>query len=299
MSQLTRRDFIKGSAAAAGVLTTAQITPASESASAKRLATDWVTLGRSGVKVTRMAFGTGSQGGSVQRGLGQEKFTKLVRHAYDRGIRFFESADSYDGMHEMLAEALKGIPRESYKLMTKLRWYASKDAKADIDRFRKELKTDYFDILLLHCLSTDDWPEKLKHFTDALEEAKQNKIILAHGASCHGLKPLKAMPGNDWLDVALLRINHDGTHMDGAEGKWGEKSNRDEALNTIKKIHAQKTGVIGMKLIGNGDFTDPKRRDASIKCVMNLDCVDAVTIGHKSTAEIDESIMRIEAHLNV
>src|SRR5579872_3113233 len=137
MSRSTRRDFLKG-ALAAGAL--AGVAPKAFAAKAeKRLATDWVMLGNSGIKVTRLAFGTGTHGGRIQRELGQEAFTKLVRHAYDRGIRFFETADSYSGMPEMLSIALKGIPRDSYKLMTKLRPLHADNPAADVDRLRGQL----------------------------------------------------------------------------------------------------------------------------------------------------------------
>src|SRR5512132_3477661 len=147
MSQSTRRDFLKG-AVAAGTL--AGIVPqAFPAKAAKRSATDWVTLGNSGVKVTRLAFGTGTFGGRVQRELGQEQFTRLVRHAYDSGIRFFETADAYTGMPQMLATALKGIPRDSYKLMTKFRLRDTSNPQGDIDRLRRDLNSEYLDIVLL------------------------------------------------------------------------------------------------------------------------------------------------------
>lgn len=298
MTFLSRRDFLRGGVAAAGALAGSGCVCPEKRSQGKRSATDWVTLGKSKIRVTRLAFGTGSNGGSVQRALGQEKFNRLVRYAYDRGIRFFESADNYDQMHEMLAQGLKGIDRSTYKLMTKMRWNDTVDVMKTLDRFRKELNTDYFDIVLLHHVSTVGWYEENKRLRDGLEEAKQKKIILAHGASCHGLVPLKALPGIAWLDVALVRVNHDGTHMDGPTGEWGERGKRDEALAEIQKIHQSGTGVIGMKLIGNGDFTDQQRRDASIKFVMNLDYIDAVTIGCKSPAEIDENIERMNCHLN-
>lgn len=296
MSQLTRRDFLKGAVAAGTVAAGGSLVPAQ---AARRSATDWVPLGKSGVQVTRLAFGTGTFGGRVQRELGQAEFTRLVRHAYDRGIRFFESADAYHEMHEMLAAALKGLPRDSYRLMTKYRLRETADPKETIDRFRRELNSEYFDILLLHCVRTPDWPEQFARLRDVFSEAKEKKIILAHGASCHGLLPLRAFPGNPWLDVALLRINHNGTRMDTLRGGEGEeKGDVDEVVAHIRKIHAQGTGVIGMKLMGESRFTDPEQRDASLKFVMKLGAVDAVTIGYKSTAEIDEAIERINRHLN-
>src|SRR5512134_1296194 len=164
MSEHSRRDFLKGTLAA-GVVAGH---PRLADAAAKKSATDWVTLGNSGVKVTRLAFGTGSWGGKVQRELGQDRFTRLVRHAYDRGIRFFETADAYSEMHEMLAIALRGLPRDSYRLMTKMRLREPDDPKATIDRFRRELESEYFDILLLHCVRVPDWADQYARLRDAL-----------------------------------------------------------------------------------------------------------------------------------
>src|SRR5947208_13480885 len=176
MHHTSRRDFLKSGMAAA-ILGTSGLKPAR--AAAKRAATDWVTLGRSGVKVTRLAFGTGTYGGRVQRELGQEQFTKLVRHAYDNGIRFFETAESYHGMPEMLGIALKGVPRDSYRLMHKFTPRPVDDSRAVIDGFRKQLDTDYFDILLIHCVRSPTWPEDWKKLRDDFSEAKEKKILVA------------------------------------------------------------------------------------------------------------------------
>jgi aryl-alcohol dehydrogenase-like predicted oxidoreductase len=265
----------------------------------KRSATDWVTLGNSGVKVTRLALGTGTFGGRVQRELGQEQFTRIVRHAYDRGIRFFETADAYKGMPQMLAEALKGIPRDSYRLMTKYRLNTTDDPNATIDRFRKDLNSEYFDILLLHCVRTPDWSEQFKPLRDVFSEAKEKKIIKAHGASCHGLLPLRRFPETGWLDVALMRINHNGTKMDTLQQRdSNEKGDVKEVFTHVKEIHARGTGVLGMKLVGEGQFTNPEDRDASLRMVIKSGAVDAMTLGFKSTAEVDEAIERINKQLN-
>lgn len=295
MCKRSRREFLKTAVAGAGVLA-APAVPAA--AAAKRSATDWVTLGNSGVKVTRLALGTGTFGGKIQRSLGQAGFTRVVRHAYDRGIRFFESADSYSEMHEMLAEALRGLPRDSYRLMTKMRLRETDPPLAAIDRFRRELNSEYFDILLMHCVRVNDWAKQYEPMRDALSEAKHRKVIVSHGASCHGLMPLRAFPGNRWLDVALMRINHDGVRMDTLQSESSEKGDVAEVTGHVRKIHEQGTGVLGMKLIGEGQFTSPEQRDASIRYVMKLGTVDAVTIGFKSTAEVDEAIERMNHHLN-
>ena len=289
MHRSTRRDFLKTSLALP-VLAGAQ--------TEKRFATDWVTLGNSGVKVTRLAFGTGTHSGRVQRELGQEGFTRLVRHAYDRGLRFFETAESYPGMPEMLGVALKGIPRDSYRLMHKYTTpRPTYEAKTTIDQFRKQLNTDYFDILLLHCMRKADWPEEFAKPADDFSEAKQKKIILAHGASVHGLAPLRRFPGNQWLDIAMIRMNHAGSHMDTEPGDNGP-GKVDEVVANMKKVHAQGAGTISMKLVGEGSFTDREDRRKALKFAMGIGCVDCVTIGFKSTGEIDEAIENLNAGLN-
>lgn len=294
--RMDRRLFLKLGAGAVAATTV----PASSAYAVKRSATDVVTLGKSGVKVTRLAFGTGTFGGRVQRELGQDQFTRLVRHAYDSGIRFFETAESYQGMPQMLATALKGIPRDSYYLMTKHRVREGADPREAVDRFRSDLNTDYFDILLIHCVRSPKWPEQTKRAQDALSEAKQKQWVKAHGASVHGLPALRPFPTmTDWLDVTLMRVNHNGARMDTPyEQESPERGNVSEVFATANKLHAAGVGILGMKLIGEGQFTNPEDREAAMRKVMSSGCVDACTIGYKSPAEIDEAIARMNRVLN-
>jgi aryl-alcohol dehydrogenase-like predicted oxidoreductase len=298
MAQTSRRDFLKagiGATLLAGMGGTAALAQGG-----KRSATDWVTLGRSGVKVTRLALGTGTFNGRPQRELRQEGFTRLVRYAYDRGIRFFETADSYRGMPEMLALALKGLPRDSYKLMTKYSTPAYGAPPAEkIDQFRTTLNTEYIDIVLLHCLRPPTWEQDYKPLQDGLSEAKGKKIILAQGASVHGLPALRTIPGNKWLDIAMIRMNHNGTRMD-TDSTRDEpaRGNVEEVVAHTKKVHAEGMGVISMKLCGEGQFTNAEDREAAMKFAMNLGAVDCVTIGFKSAAEVDESIERMARVMN-
>ncbi len=214
----TRRDFIKAGVAATALTATA--------APAKRLHSDWVTLGKSNVKVTRLAFGTGTNNGAVQRNLGQDEFTRLVRYAYDHGIRFFETSETYRGMAEMLAIALKGLPRDSYRLMTKYGTPPTGEPATKIDGFRQQLGTEYIDILLLHCLRPPTWATDYRSLQDGFSEAKDKKVILSHGASIHGLPALRTIPGNEWLDIAMIRMNHKGSHMDTPELRECESARR-------------------------------------------------------------------------
>jgi hypothetical protein len=295
MSRTTRRDFL------AATLGAAAYSRLGSAQTGKRLATDWVPLGKTNVKVTRLAFGTGTFGGRVQRELGQEGFTRLVRHAYDNGIRFFETADTYGGMHDMLGIALKGIPRDTYRLMTKYRTPNTGDPSPRIDLFRKQLQTDYFDVLLLHCVRPATWDTDYQELQDGFSEAKGKKIILSHGASVHGLPALRKFPGNRWLDIAMIRMNHNGTRMDvddAREPRGDAIGVVDEVVAHTKKVHQQGMGVISMKLVGEGRFTNPEDREAALRHTMNLGCVDSVTIGFKNTAEIDEAIERMNRVMN-
>ena len=296
MAQFTRRDFLRTGLAASVLSTTGAGALANKH---KRSATDWVTLGKSKVKVTRLAFGTGTTSGRAQRELGQDGFTRLVRYAYDRGIRFFETAESYHGMPEMLAIALKGLPRDSYRLMTKYSTPASGDPAPKIDQFRRQLNTEYVDILLLHCLRPPTWATDYESLQDGFSLAQQKGIIAAHGASIHGLPALRTIPGNQWLQVAMIRMNHNGTKMDTPEMRdVNQPGNVEEVVAHTRKVHAQGMGVISMKLCGEGRFTAAEDRDAAMKFAMNLGCVDSVTIGFKNTAEVDEAIERMDRAMN-
>src|SRR5947209_3329025 len=210
MDQRSRRDFLKAGLATAALAGTGSLPVRAERATA----TDWVTLGKSDVKVTRLAFGTGSLSGEVQRVLGQEQFTSLVRYAYDRGIRFFETAESYHEMHKMLGVALKGIPRDSYRLMSKVTTRDGVNPQEKIDELRKLANTEYFDVMLLHWQHVASWPTDSIRWQDGIEQAQAKKIVIGRGASVHGLPALRQVPGNKWLGLAMIRMNQKGTAMD-------------------------------------------------------------------------------------
>jgi aryl-alcohol dehydrogenase-like predicted oxidoreductase len=256
-----------------------------------------VTLGKSGVKVTRLAFGTGSNGGRVQRQLGQQEFTRLVRYAYDRGIRFFETAESYGQMHEMLGIALKGIPRDTYRLMTKVTTRQGVDPQAKIDELRKLASTEYFDIALLHYQHTPSWPTDTVRWQDGLQEAEIRKAVVAHGASVHGLPALRRFPGNEWLQVGLFRTNHNGTKMDAEDYNTSGPGDVKEVLSHVSTVGRQGIGVIGMKVIGEGAFTSREDRQKAMRFAFRHAGVQSVTVGYKNTAEIDEAIENLNLAL--
>src|SRR5438477_6264998 len=177
MHHYSRRDFLKTGLAAA------TLAGAGSSAvrAARATATDWVTLGKSEVKVTRLAFGTGSFSGRVQRDLGQDGFTRLVRYAYDSGIRFFETAESYGEMHKMLGVALKGIPRDSYRLMSKVTTREGVNPQEKIDELRRLANTDYFDVMLMHYQHVATWPTDTVRWQDGILEAQLKRVVVGHG----------------------------------------------------------------------------------------------------------------------
>lgn len=292
MSNFTRREFLKTGVAAGALTITGSLPLIAE----RRTATDFVTLGRSGVKVTRLAFGTGSFSGQVQRSLGQDGFTRLVRYAYDRGIRFFETAESYGEMHRMLGVALKGIPRDSYQLMSKVTTRDGVNPQEKFDELRRLANTEYFDIMLLHWQHTATWPSDTKRWQDAILEAQSKKVIVSHGASVHGLPALRQVPETKWLDVAMIRMNHKGTRMDAEDYATDGLGNVPEVVAHVKEVRKEGVGVISMKLIGEGTFNRDDRQKA-MKFAFRNAGVDCVTVGYKNTAEIDEAIENLNLAL--
>jgi aryl-alcohol dehydrogenase-like predicted oxidoreductase len=247
--------------------------------------------------VTRLAFGTGTMSGRVQRELGQEEFTRLVRHSYDRGIRFFETSETYGEMHKMLGIALKGIPRDSYRLMSKVTTREGVDPQAKIDELRKLANTDYFDVMLMHYQHIATWPTDTVRWQDGILEAKHKKAVIGHGASVHGLPALRQFPGNKWLEIAMIRMNHKGTKMDAEDYNTGGAGDVSEVVTHTKKVHTEGMGVISMKLVGEGAFTTREDRQAAMKFAFNNAGVDSVTLGYKSIAEIDEAIENLNLAL--
>jgi aryl-alcohol dehydrogenase-like predicted oxidoreductase len=292
MSHSTRREFLRAGLAA-GTLAVAGSLPLR---AAKQSATDWVTLGKSGVKVTRLAFGCGSFSGQVQRDLGQDGFTRLVRHAYDNGIRFFETAESYNDMHRMLGVALNGIPRDSYRIMSKVTTFHNSNPQEKFDELRKLANTEYFDIMLLHWQHTATWPADTSKWQDEILEAQQKKVIVSHGASVHGLPALRQMPGNKWLDIAMIRMNHKGVRMDAEDYGTDGLGNVPEVVTHVQQVRKEGMGVISMKLVGEGTFNREDRK-AAMRFAFRNAGVDSVTVGYKNTAEIDEAIENLNLAL--
>jgi aryl-alcohol dehydrogenase-like predicted oxidoreductase len=297
-SKITRRQFIKG-AATAGVVLASTGAASLPTPATVRTATDQVNLGATGIKLSRIGIGSGTVSGTVQRGLGRDKFNDVFRYAYDRGITYFDTSDTY-GTHTWVRDAIKGLPREKLYIQSKIPfgpWGGNKETPLEtLDRFRRELNVDYIDTVLIHCQIAPDWDEQTKALRDALEEAKLKKIIRAHGVSCHSLPATTKAAALDWVDVNLVRINPQGVNIDTpglAVFGTSNASHVPAVVEQMKIMRKNGHGIIGMKLIGQGDFTDIEDRRKSLTWVMQSDLVDAVVVGLKSREEIDEAIMHV------
>ena len=290
-----RREFLIRSSTAFGAtwftakkLTSKKILSAlaSQPPLSKFSATDTVTLGSTGIKTSRLAMGTGTVGSghhSNQTALGIKGLSDLLRNGYDHGLRFFDAADSY-GSHPHVAEALKHVPRDKVTVLTKTWARDPATARADLDRFRRELGTDYLDICLMHCLTEADWPERFKGVMDVFSEAKQKGIIRAHGCSCHSIEALRAAAKSPWVEVDLARINPIGSHMD---------TDPQIVVSVLREMKAAGKAVIGMKILGQGDLA--QRQDEAIKYAVSLGILDAFTIGAESKSQQEDLIRRIAA----
>jgi len=249
-------------------------------------ATDMVTLGKTGIQVSLVGMGTGSIGSgqaSNQTRLGVKEFTRVVRHALDHGVRFFDVADQY-GSHVYLREALKGVPRDQYVIQTKTHATNVPDARSHLERYRLELGVEYIDIVLLHCMQKSAWPHDHQGSMDYLMKAKEEKIIRAHGTSCHGMDPLRTSAKNLFVEVDLARVNPEGLIMDDKKP--------DEVASVLEEMHNAGKGVIGMKILGEGRINAPERKDASLRYVLGLGTVDAFIIGFQSTDQVDDILKR-------
>ena len=246
-----------------------------------RSLTDRVKLGNTRIEVSYLGFGTGTKGTSRksnQTKLGIVQFSRMINHAFDQGINYFDAADFY-GTHEYLRSSLKRIPREKYVLQTKIWYRTSKNAQEDLDRFLCELGTDYIDVLFIHCVTEPTWATDLREVADVLAEAKQKGIIRAHGISIHSLDVLKGVPENPWVDICLARINPVGPHMDG---------NVQEVVPVLRKIHDTGKAVTGIKILGEGKIAD--QREKSLRYALDLECVDSIVIGFESCDQIDDIV---------
>jgi aryl-alcohol dehydrogenase-like predicted oxidoreductase len=294
-TKITRRQFVSTLSAGAGTVLLGKAAMASSFPEPGGFSDTLkvVTLGRTGLKTTLLGMGTGFSGYNRSSNITRAGIAEsIIRQAYEKGIRYFDCADSY-GTHTYTANALKDFPRESYTLGTKI-WVSQggipeperPDADVVVARFRKELNTDYLDLIQIHCMADARWTDKEKKQMDILENLKAKKVIRAHGVSVHSIEAMQACIGNPWVDVVHVRINPYGEEMD--------KNDPSYVTPVIEKLHKEGKGIIGMKLIGAGKFkNETEKIDKSLKYVLALGTVDMVIVGFELPEQIDNYIARI------
>ncbi len=282
-SAIDRRQFIGGGATLAGAIAF----PRHLSAGAKKLAGDRVKLGPRAIEVSRLAMGSGTNGvggsSNQTRKLGLKGVADLFQAGYDQGVTFFDSADQY-GTHPHVREALKRVPREKVAVLTKTHASTEKEMRADLDRFRRELGTDYIDILLLHCMMDADWPDRKKGAMNLISEAREKGIVTTHGISCHTLEALSTSARTPWVEVQLARINPAGVAMD---------ADPNSVLAVLRQMKAAGKGVIGMKILGAGRLRS--KADDCLQFALAQSAVDCFTIGAENRDELAGLIQKIPA----
>ena len=291
---MKRREFLVNAARGLGAVLVSSRLSASDVAFAAETAPlpqkfnahDIVTLGSTGIKTSRLAMGTGTHGGghhSDQTRLGMDALTALLLNGYENGLRFFDCADSY-GSHPYVASALKHVPRDKVTVLTKTFSRDPKAARDDLDRFRRELGTDYLDICLMHCVTEADWTTRYRGVMDVLSEAKERGIIRTHGCSCHTIEALRTATASPWVEIHLVRINPAGAYMD---------ADPETVVGVIKQMRAAGKGIVGMKILGQGDLRN--RQSEAIHYALSLGLLDAFTIGAAGKDEQMDLIHRIAA----
>lgn len=288
MKPISRRHFIQTGLVGAAAITTGFSNTVYANPKISQI--DRVKLGNTGLMVPRLALGTGTHGGgqsSDMTRMGIDNWIKIARHAHERGMTFYDSADLY-GSHQNVKAILKEVPREKAILLSKIwtrpeKWNQDSPVKT-IDRFRKETGSDYFDIMLLHCMTNANWQEEKKPYIEALSEAKQKGILKSLGVSCHSFDALKLAVDDPWVDVILARINPEGVIMD---------ASADEVMAVLKKAHDSGKGIIGMKIFGEGKLVEESQREKSLKYVIGSKNVDCMTIGMTSIEQVDDVVTRV------
>jgi aryl-alcohol dehydrogenase-like predicted oxidoreductase len=284
---MNRRDFFLRGAATAGAVALHQFPHPVYAGTEKKNATDRIQLGPRKVELSRLAMGTGTNGGggssNQTKKLGVSGLADMFRFGYDNGVTFWDAADQY-GTHPHLKEALKRVPREKVTILTKTHANTEKEMKADIDRFRRELNTDYVDVLLLHCMLDADWNRKKRGAMTVIDELQEKGIVRTKGVSCHTLEALKTAAAEPWVEVDLARINPAKVAMD---------ADPETVLGVLRQMKASGKGVIGMKILGAGRLRN--RADECLQYALAQECVDCFTIGAEGQGELADLIRKIPA----
>jgi 1-deoxyxylulose-5-phosphate synthase len=282
---MKRRHFIKSGAAIAGTFLLDAFPYHAFASQTKKYAWDKMVLGQTGIEVSRLAMGTGTNGfgnsSNQKRQLGLRGLANMLRTGFDNGIYFWESADQY-GTHPHMKEALKGVDREKVVILTKTHAKTEKEMQADLERFRQEIGTDYIDIVLLHAITDPNWNNNRQGAMNYLADARHKGIIKAHGVSCHSLGALQTAAAEPWVQVDLARINPVGVRMD---------AEVPVIVKILQDMKSQGKGVIGMKIFGGGTLRE--KVDEMLQYALAQEYLDSFTIGAESQDEFKQLARKI------
>lgn len=294
---MQRRDFLSTAALAAGLVPAVLAQDAPKTADPLGL----VQLTKD-IKCSRIGYGTGMRGSnrvSDTVRAGWAKSIELLRFAYDNGIRFFDCADLY-GTHAIVAEALKGKPRDSYTVVSKIWLHGGGlpekerlSPEETVPRFLRELGTDYIDVLQIHCMMNNNWTTQFAAAMESMEKLKKQGKIRAHGISSHLTAATKLAAETPWCDTVHIRINSEGMNMDGPQND--AEARVKEGVAAAEAAHKAGKGIIAMKVLGEGKMSDkPDLRKKSAAFVSKLDCVDVMIVGFTEKEHITEFIENVK-----
>lgn len=298
MQHFNRREFIRQAMAGGALLAGASVFTGCQTTTrqAKSCSGDArVNLGRTGIKVSRLAQGTGFNGSARQSDhtrMGYEAFERLLRHGMQNGVTFIDLADLY-GTHPFVQRAVKDLPRDQYVLLSKI-WVRKESwvtptggARGEVERFRKELDVDTVDIVLIHCTTDDKWTEEYARVRDELSECREKGLVRAVGVSCHDFGALKVAATHPWVEIIFARINHRGGQ------EYAMDASTEEVAEVLKLARRNGKAVVGMKIFGAGKLIKPEEKDASLNYVFQNDLVDAITVGMRKIEELDDTLERM------
>ena len=224
----------------------------------------------------------------------RKKGLDLVRYCYDVGVRLFDLADMY-GTHGLVCEALAGKPRDSYTIITKIWGHPRglpeeerEEAEPLVERFLKELNTDYLDLVQIHCMTKPDWQDPFNRYFDGLERLKERGVIKAHGVSCHALSSVQTAAVEPWVDALHIRMNTADARMEGS---------LEENVAAARLAHQNGKGIIVMKVVGEGAIEDAEARKKSIAYITTLDIADTMVVGFESRDQVDDFLTNVEEAL--
>ncbi len=304
--QLCRREFLKKAAqAAATVAICKNITPPLAQAEMPTQAPVVIaarTLGKTGLKVPLLGYGGAALPRVWLNPLSHEARVEVVRYAYDRGLRYFDTAGSYMESQAIIGEALKDRRRDLC-LVTKVETTKPEEVRKAVEQSLKELQTDYLDIVLIHGtpgLQQMTVPEAMKIHAQLIK-LRDERITRFVGFSAHGyFDKALALIMTGGFDQCMLSY---GYIPRGYDQVWGARMTalRDACL---AKAHELGMGIVAMKVIGAGmlgawsgyivpEFDKHRLKQlpgAAIRHVLQDPRIHVLAIGMRLKEEIDDNL---------